>query len=184
MPPVALSLIAGASLFGGLLGSGKNVECPPQRQQWVTLLRAEADGDIALLVARITERLSTEDVACWAATGDKPMMLELAKRLEAGDGIALDRERAEDLYREAARTISGTIYAYSPRVGKSPGQVIPIRTRPDVPGLPEARFRLALMHVEGRAPKPRLRRGFKWLHALAKEGYPPAIAYLARAPKT
>lgn len=184
MPPPLLAVALGGSILGSLFGLGKKVECPEPRQQQIAVLLAKANGDVTIILARMTERLSTEDVACWAATRDKPMMLELAKRLESGDGVAEDRERAEDLYQAAAAFVSGTTYVYSPPVGKSPGQVIPIRIGPDVPGLPEATYRRALMHIEGRAVEPRPRKGFKWLRELAKRGYAPAIDYLARAPRT
>lgn len=164
--------------------AAKRPACPEPRARHIALLVADANGDIALIVAHIRERLSTEDVACWAARGDKPMLLELAKRLETGDGIAQDAERAEDLYAAAARPVLGTIYVYSPGVGKSPGMVLPIRTGPDVPGLPEAAYRRALMHIEGRAKKPSPRKGFAILKKLAKSGYGPAVARLAALPKT
>jgi TPR repeat protein len=179
-----MSLIA-ASLAALLVGTKppKRGECPPQRVQSYTLLIREASGDIRIILAHIKTRLSTEDVACWAATGDKTMMLELGKRLEAGDGIAADPERAEDLYERAAAFISGTIYVYSPGFGKVPGRVMPLRTGPDIPGLPEAKYRRALMHIEGRAMKANPRRGFKWLKELAKGGYRPAAERLAALPR-
>lgn len=174
----SLLLLAGAPAFA------KRTPCPEPRAQRIALLVANANGDIALIVANIRERLSKEDVACWAERGDKRMILELAKRLEAGDGVAQDSERAEDLYISAAAAKIGTIYVYSPGVGKSPGQVIPIRTGPDVPGLPEAAYRRALMHIEGRAAKPSLRKGFSILKRLAKNGYAPAIDRLNALPRT
>jgi TPR repeat protein len=172
-------LLAGASP-----AVAKRSACPDPRARQIAVLVADASGDVALIVARIKERLSTEDVACWAARGDKPMLLELAKRLESGDGIARDVERAEDLYVSAAATKFGTIYIYTPGVGKSPGRTIPMRMGPDVPGLPEAAYRRALMHIEGRAAKPSPRKGYSILRKLAKNGYAPAAAYLERLPKT
>ncbi|WP_326408103.1 sel1 repeat family protein [Sphingomonas sp.] len=162
----------------------KRPACPDPRARQIALLVADTNGDVTLIVARIRDRLSTEDAACWAARGDKPMLLELAKRLETGDGIAQDVERAEDLYQAAARPTVGTIYVYSPGVGKSPGMVLPVRTGPDVPGLPEAAYRRALMHIEGRAAKPSPRKGFSILRKLAKSGYAPAVARLAALPHT
>jgi len=177
---VALPLL----LLAAAPALAKQPACPEPHAQRIALLVTNANGNIALIVARIRERLSTEDVACWAARGDKSMLLELAKRLETGDGIAQDVERAEDLYISAAATKLGTIYVYSPGVGKSPGRVMPIRTGPDVPGLPEAAYRRALMHIEGRAAKPLPRKGFSILKKLAKSGYAPAVARLAALPRT
>lgn len=180
-----MSLIA-ASLAAFLLGSKpiKKQDCPLPRQQAIALLLQEGNGDVTVIIARIKARLTTEDVACWAATGDRAVMLELAKRLETGDGVPLDAERAEDLYEQAAAFVSGTTYIYSPPVGKSPGMVMPVRIGPDIPGLPEAQFRRALMHIEGRAVKSSPGKGFKLMKALAKRGYQPAIDKLAALPRT
>jgi TPR repeat protein len=179
-----IRLFALALLLFGTPGFARRPACPEPRARQIALLLANTNGDIALIVARITERLGTEDVACWAEKGDKPMILELAKRLETGDGIAKDVERAEQLYAIAAAPKLGTIYVYSPPVGKSPGQVMPIRTGPDIPGLPEANFRRALMHIEGRAAKPSPRKGFAMLKKLAKAGYGPAVERLRLMPST
>ena len=179
--PLALALLIAAAASPAV---AKRPACPEPRARQIALLVADANGDIALIVGRIKERLSTEDVACWAARGDKPMLLELAKRLESGDGVARDVERAEDLYVSAAATKFGTIWIYSPGVGKSPGTVMPMRMGPDIPGFPEAAYRRALMHIEGRAAKPSPRKGYSILRKLAKTGYAPAAAYLARLPRT
>jgi TPR repeat protein len=180
-----MSLLA-LSLASLLIGRQvpKKGDCPPQRIETFTLLIRQANGDIRLILGSIKARLSTEDVSCWAATGNKAMMLELAKRLESGDGIAADPERAEDLYERAAAYVSGTTYIYSPGFGKVPGRVMPVRIGPDIPGLPEAKFRRALMHVEGRAVKANPRKGFKWLKELAKGGYAPAVERLRSLPRT
>jgi TPR repeat protein len=179
-------ILTAASLGSLLLGNAqpRKGDCPPQRVQSYTLLIQQANDDIAIILASIKARLDTQDVACWAATGDKAMMLELAKRLESGDGIPADPERAEDLYERAAAYVSGTTYIYSPGFGKVPGRVMPVRIGPDIPGLPEAKFRRALMHVEGRAVKANPRKGFKWLKELAKGGYAPAVERLRSLPRT
>jgi TPR repeat protein len=179
-----MSLLA-LSLASLLVGKPipKKGDCPPQRVETFTLLIRQANGDIRIILASIKARLDTQDVACWAATGDKAMMLELAKRLESGDGITADPERAEDLYERAAAFVSGTTYIYVPGVGKSPGYVMPVRVGQDIPGMPEAKFRRALMHVEGRAVKANPRKGLKWLKELAKAGYGPAVQRLSSLPR-
>lgn len=87
---------------------------------------------------------------CSASRGFKPAQLELGKAYEAGAGVPVDYERAADLYRAAAASVSGTTYVYSPAVGKSPGRVIPIRTGMDQSGLAEAKYRLGLLYASGR----------------------------------
>jgi hypothetical protein len=76
-----------------------------------------------------------------AQAGDKFAQLELGIRYEEGRGVAADPEKARKLYSRAAADSGGTLFVYSPAVGKVPGRVIPL-TRPRVPGLPAARLRL------------------------------------------
>lgn len=173
----ALALIASP-------GAAKRPSCPPERADTLVALIRATDGDMALIVARIPRRLSTEDVECWAATGDKRMMIELGKRLEVGTGIDQDVERAEQLFEHAADLVSGNLAIYVPGFGGKPGYVMFHRIRPDVPGLPEGDYRRALMHIEGRAAKPKPKKGFKLLDRLAKDGYPPAIERLAALVRT
>lgn len=89
------------------------------------------------------------DLHCRAALGEKSAQLKLGIAYEEGAGVPMDVRRAAKLYRAAASPTSGTIYVYSPPVGKSPGQVLPLRSGPDQPGLPEAMRRLARLYEQG-----------------------------------
>jgi hypothetical protein len=89
-------------------------------------------------------------LTCQAGRGDKSAQLRLGIAYETGDGVPLDLARAARFYRAAAAPVSGTTFVYSPAVGQAPGQVIPIRTGADLPGLAEAQYRLALMYRDGR----------------------------------
>ena len=78
-----------------------------------------------------------------AQSGDKHAQLELGIRFEEGRGVPRDLKRAVSLYARAAQPTGGTIWVYSPGVGKAKGRVIPVNTGPRVAGLAVAKFRLA-----------------------------------------
>ena len=84
-----------------------------------------------------------------AQAGDKQAQLELGIRYEEGRGVPVDLARARRLYRLAAADSGGTMYVYSPPVGRhGRGGVIPIRSGPPQPGLVEARERLERLKWE------------------------------------
>ncbi|SNS29896.1 hypothetical protein SAMN06295912_10430 [Sphingomonas laterariae] len=167
---VAAALI----LFSATPAAAKS--CPPAEVERFSALIRDADGNVRLILATIRGRMTTDQVRCWAATGDRKMMVELGRRLEHGDGIARDAERAEELYKAAATPKLGTLWVYTPGVGGQPGRVMPIRTGPDEPGLPAAAFARALMHIEGRAARPSYAKGMKILKELSESGHAPARA--------
>lgn len=83
------------------------------------------------------------DLAIRAQTGDKQAQLELRIAFEKGRGVAQDIGKARTLYRLAATDSGGTMWVYSPPVGKgTSGRVIPIDRGPVRTGLQEARARL------------------------------------------
>ena len=92
--------------------------------------------------------LGTADVtlrrtALAARGGDKQAQLTLGRRFEQGAGVPQDPDRACRLYAMASRTTGGTMYVYSPPVGREKaGRVIPVST-PVSHGLPEASARRA-----------------------------------------
>lgn len=53
-----------------------------------------------------------------AQGGDKQAQLDLGIRYEDGNGVALDRRRAEELYRKAASGTAAVQHVHSPAVGK------------------------------------------------------------------
>lgn len=110
-------------------------------------------------------------VQCRAGRGDKFAQLELGKAYEAGTGVPQDLERAADLYRAAAAPVSGTTYVYSPPVGKSRGQVIPIQTGPDQAGLAEAKYRLGLLYRSGRGVERDNERASELIREASEQGY-------------
>lgn len=89
------------------------------------------------IVAEDVRRLALQ-----ARGGDKHAQLALGDLFVAGRGIPRDLAKARSLYASAAQESGGTLWVYSPPVGKQKaGSVIPI-TRPMIPGLPAAVARL------------------------------------------
>jgi hypothetical protein len=107
--------------------------------------------------------------------GNKHAALELGRQYEEGSGVPQDMQRAAQLYRFAASFTSGTTYIYSPPVRKGgSGRVMPLRVGMDQPGLPEAKYRLALLHLRGTGVKFDVKRAIKLLNEAATQGYAPA----------
>ncbi len=114
-----------------------------------------------------------EATACGASRGDKLSQLALAKAYENGTGVAQDFTRAAELYRAASSYSSGVTYIYSPAVGNARGQVIPVKTAPDQPGLPEADYRLGLMYRLGKGVDRDEKRALDLIERSVKRGYVP-----------
>lgn len=110
---------------------------------------------------------------CRAEKGDKLAQLELGLAYERGHGVAQNDRRAAQLYRAAAAPVSGTAYIYSPPVGRSRGQVIPVRTGADQAGLAEAKYRLGLLYQAGRGVRRDVDRAKALIVEARRGGYPP-----------
>jgi TPR repeat protein len=93
-----------------------------------------------------------EDVrtlALRAKAGDKNAQLVLGDLFVVGQHVPRDTTRARALYSAAAQKSGGTLWIYSPPVGKEKaGRVIPV-TQPVVPGLAAAAARLAALDAGG-----------------------------------
>jgi len=110
---------------------------------------------------------------CAAAAGSKEAQLALGKAYEKGDGILQDYKRAAKLYRMAGSPTSGTIYVYSPPVGKAPGQVLPLRAGPDRPPLGEALYRLSELYRAGLGVERDVKKADQLVEAARQGGYTP-----------
>lgn len=89
-------------------------------------------------------------LALAARSGDKQAQLALGDRFAAGLDVPHDLARARTLYAQAARASGGTLWIYSPPVGKeAAGRVVPVAA-PVVPGLPAAAARLAALDAPTR----------------------------------
>lgn len=112
---------------------------------------------------------------CRAWSGEKLAQLELGRRFETGDGVAVDLKQAAHFYRVAAQDISGTTYVYSPPVGKrGRSMVLPLRTGIDQPGLAEAKYRLGLMYRDGRGMNANPQKAGRLISESRAQGYLPA----------
>ena len=119
--------------------------------------------------------MSGTQIAC-----DQQGLVAMGLRYETGDGVPQDYRKAASLYRAAARSQPGTIYVYSPPVGKeSYGRVIPVLTGPGRAPLPEAQYRLALLHLKGAGVDTDRQKAEKLLQAAAGAGYAPAAKTLS-----
>lgn len=116
----------------------------------------------ATVSAGCADTVGLAGLQCRAGLGDKPAQLALGIAYEEGNGVPRDPRRAAKLYRAAALPTSGTIYVYSPPVGKSPGQVLPLRSGPDRAGLPEAMLRLARLFELGLGVERNLEKAASW----------------------
>jgi TPR repeat protein len=110
-------------------------------------------------------------LTCLADRGDKSAQLQLGIAYETGDGVPQNYERAARYFRFAAAPVSGTTFIYSPPVGKAPGQVIPVRTGADQPGLAEAQYRLAQMYRDGRGVQKDPARAERLFAQAAAQGF-------------
>lgn len=110
-------------------------------------------------------------LTCQAGRGDKSAQLQLGIAYETGEGVPLDPARAARFYRVAAAPVAGTTFIYSPPVGNAPGQVIPIRTGIDQPGLAEAQYRLAQLYRDGRGVRKDPARSERLFAQAAAQGF-------------
>ena len=141
--------------------------CGSLRQMAATFCKSDhADPEIASLMQSSCE-------------GNHRSSLSLGLRYEKGQGVPLDPARARQYYKRAATPRSGTTYIYVPAAGKVAGYTMPINTGPDLPGLAEAQYRLALMYQRGLGGKRNQRKARKWLERAARQGHPAASAMLA-----
>ncbi|MFC7535909.1 hypothetical protein ACFQPG_00840 [Sphingomonas sp. GCM10030256] len=118
---------------------------------------------------------------CRAAAGDKHAQLQMGIFLDERAASDQDLRRAVQLYKAAASSSSGTTYVYSPPIGKEKaGRVLPVRTGPDLPGLTEAKVRLARMYLIGRGVRPDRRKAISLLIASERQGSVEANQQLER----
>lgn len=89
---------------------------------------------------------------CAAAAGDKGAQLALGIRYEEGDGVPRDLNRAEQLYRRAARADRSGLYVYVPPAGgQRYGRVVKMGEPKSTPGLAEARIRFERLRAKRKA---------------------------------
>lgn len=83
-----------------------------------------------------------------AQAGDQSAQLESGIRFEHDNGVPFDLDQVRAQYKNAAMEDGVTIRIYSPPVGDSRGQFIPVDTGPKLTGLAEVRRRLEALGYE------------------------------------
>ncbi len=120
---------------------------------------------------------------CVLASTSRAQALDIAARLRSGEGYPKRPGVAREIYSVLATATGGTIYVYSPPVGKDkPGHVIPVNTGPVVPGDRQAMRELGIMLILGEGGRPNLKQGWKLIRDAAVAGDLIAAAMLKDAP--
>ncbi len=125
---VGLRFILGR-LTVGLLALSGAVSCVGERYAGVELRAGGAPIEVQMLARKARE-------------GDKRAQFALGERYERGDGVPRDQRRAATLYRAAASESGGTRMMFVPQRSGAVSAV-PVTTGVAVPGLPEARVKIA-----------------------------------------
>lgn len=126
--------------------------------------------------------IEVASLECGASRGDRSAQLALGILYEEGAGVPQDLPRAAQLYRIASTFTSGTLYIWSPQVGRSPGRIVPLRTGNDQPGLPDAAYRLALLKLAGRGTELDIEGAKQLLRRAAEQGVDAAKTKLLELP--
>ncbi len=96
-------------------------------------------------------------IALRAQAGDKRAQMHLGMAYQLGLHLPVDWQKAKRLYRQAAASTGGTMWVYSPPVGKgTSGRVIPVNRGPVQRGDPAAAMlleRLEMMEKAGAAER-------------------------------
>lgn len=134
----------------------------------------QADGKVTIRYIYADEAVRLPHLQCRADRGERAAMVELARALETGDGLARDDVHAAALYEKAAqdRPAFTSIYAPPMRLGGS-GQVVMMPNSDGGPGNAEAKYRLGRMLVEGRGIGQDVERGQTLIAAAQRQGFQP-----------
>ncbi|WBY08676.1 hypothetical protein PIB19_04250 [Sphingomonas sp. 7/4-4] len=132
-----VELLQGAIAISAMLSA---CGCTPHSYAGIDLRPGRAPADLQALAEQ-------------ARAGDKQAQMDLSDRFAAGDSIAADPRRAEQLLEAAASDRGGRRLVFVPR-GNGAVQAMPVNTGPFEPGLSAAKQRLAARRGAGRARDP------------------------------
>lgn len=134
----------------------------------------DAAGVTRIRYTYADEAMRLPHLQCRADQGDQTAMVELARALETGSGMARDDSRAVALYEKAAQDRPAFTSIYSPpvRLGGA-GQVMMIPNTDGGPGNVEAKYRLGQMLVEGRGIARDADRGLQLIAEAERQGFQP-----------
>jgi TPR repeat protein len=140
-------------------------------------------GGTNLLLSAL-EGADSKAAGCVLASTSKEQALALALMFRSGEGAPKRPGIARHIYERLVISTGGTIYVYSPPVGKmKSGTVIPVNTGPVVPGDARAMRELGKMLIAGEAGKPKLKQGWNWIRQAAAAGDGQAREILKDAPR-
>lgn len=143
---------------------------------------ARPDCSLNPIAAFSGQSPAVASLECSASRGDRAAQVALGIQYEEGVGVAQDLHRAAQLYQAASTFTSGSLYFWSPPVGRSPGQIVPLRVGSDQPGLPVAAYRLALLKLAGRGTELDIEGAKQLLRRAADQGVDAAKTKLLELP--
>lgn len=121
------------------------------------------------------------EVAEEACAGNKLAQFTLAQAFETGAGAPADPEKAVEWYIRAARPTRALLHADPAPAGVGNyGRIEPRETGLDLPGNPEAAYRLGLIYLEGRGVPADRDRAVRWLRRAAEAGHDEAAGALEK----
>ncbi len=114
-----------------------------------------------------------------ACSGNKTAEFMLGYLYETGEGVVADPKKAVKWYQRAARPTRGMSHVDVAPVGtQAHGRVMPVQTGPEIPGNPDADYRLGLMYLEGRGVEQSRDKAVRWFRRAAEKGHDQAAAAL------
>ena len=114
-----------------------------------------------------------------ACSGYKTAQFMLGYVYETGEGVVAEPKKAVKWYRRAARPTRGMSHVDVAPVGtQALGRVMPVQTGPEIPGDPNAEYRLGLMYLEGRGVQESRDKAARWFRRAAQDGHDQAAAAL------
>ena len=135
-------------------------------------------------IVKCTERIDPaieRELAGQACSGNKLAQFMLGYVYETGKGTVADPKKAVKWYRRASRPTRGMSHVDVAPVGtQALGRVAPVQTGPEVPGNPDAEYRLGLMYLEGRGVTQSRDKAVRWFRSAAQKGHDQAAAALER----
>lgn len=133
-------------------------------------------------IANCTDKIDPaigRELAGEACSGNKMAQFTLGFLYETGERAAPDAKKAVKWYQRAARPTRGMTHIHVAPVGKDRyDRVETLQTGPEIPGNPDAEYRLGLMYLEGRGVRKSRDKAARWFRRAAEKGHGQAAAAL------
>lgn len=108
---------------------------------------------------------------CLADRGDKHAQFRLGYAYENGVGLDQDTAQAVAWYQKAAEEVVATNYVYQGAVGSRDARMLPVGDGGIRLGLPEAKYALALLYLNGKGVDPDSEKAIGLLNEAADAGH-------------